>query len=241
MFQKDSLNQTKRFIPYLVILILLYSNVYYFLFHRNKEFKYYYNRLVFGLEDNIISDSGYLSLMHEYAWLNRKGNQDRAIVFVGDSITKNFIVNEYFDNKDLLNRGIPSDTTFGLLHRIESNINNLNVEKVFLLIGFNDIGFRDDKMIIDNFRKIFSLLKSEKVYVQSIFPVDSSFKGTNERITSLNKEIKSICESGRCDFLDLHKYFVDEKGGLRKELSMDGVHPNGDGYRLWAELIKDKI
>ena len=33
----------------------------------------------------------------------------------------------------------------------------------------------------------------------------------------------------------------DEKNGLPEKLSKDGVHPNGDGYKIMEKLVKEEI
>src|SRR5690554_1077084 len=45
-----------------------------------------------------------------------------GIVFVGDSITQDYNVYEYFKGIDIYNRGIGGDTTQGLLNRLDVSI-----------------------------------------------------------------------------------------------------------------------
>jgi lysophospholipase L1-like esterase len=42
-------------------------------------------------------------------------------------------------------------------------------------------------------------------------------------------------------YLDYHAAMVDARGGLRREFSEDGVHPNEAGYRVMAPLVQRAI
>ncbi|MBA4421065.1 MAG: platelet activating factor, partial [Anaerolinea sp.] len=45
-------------------------------------------------------------------------------------------------------------------------------------------------------------------------------------------------EEMNCAFVNLHPFFTDGKGALRKELTNDHLHLLGEGYRIWAEEIR---
>jgi len=57
----------------------------------------------------------YQDLSEEYFYLNKNYDNKKVIVFLGDSITKRFNSDEYFKGTLVLNRGIPFDTTYGVL------------------------------------------------------------------------------------------------------------------------------
>jgi lysophospholipase L1-like esterase len=42
-------------------------------------------------------------------------------------------------------------------------------------------------------------------------------------------------------YLDYHAAMVDARGGLKQELSGDGVHPNDAGYHVMAPLAEQAI
>ena len=42
-------------------------------------------------------------------------------------------------------------------------------------------------------------------------------------------------------YLDYHSAMADSRGGMRSELSPDGVHPNEAGYRVMAPLAEQAI
>ena len=63
------------------------------------------------------------------------------IVFVGDSITDFYPLDDYYADLNLAtyNRGIGGDTTGGLLDRMKVSLYDLAPSKIVLMIGINDI------------------------------------------------------------------------------------------------------
>ena len=47
-----------------------------------------------------------------------------------------------------------------------------------------------------------------------------------------------MCAAKGCEFLDLFPRFATDSGALKPDLTTDGVHLTGSGYKLWAELLR---
>lgn len=220
---------------------LLFFNFYYFFIRANIGPAYYLNKLFYPPKDDILEKSVYQDMSEEYSYLNKKLPDGKYTLFIGDSITKGFNLKEYFVNPYLVNRGIFFDTTYGLLHRIEDNANNLNTEKVFLMIGYNDLRYRTNEEIVKNIAEITKQIKTESIYVQSLLPTKASQKEINKRIIEINMHLRKFCDRNKYRYVDLYSRFVTEEGGINPKYSRDGVHPNFFGYRLWAEVISPYI
>ena len=161
------------------------------------------------------------------------------IVFLGDSITLGGMWSEFFPDKNILNRGIASDTSAGVFHRlyeVESHI----PEKIFLMIGCNDIA-RDIPLdeIIDNVEQIIIKMGQELpecvLFIQSILPSPLD----KQTVESLNAAYKKMAEQyENCVYIDLYPLFLNEDGNQNTFLfSSDYVHLNGEGYKKWIEII----
>jgi hypothetical protein len=61
------------------------------------------------------------------------------VVFLGDSITDFWRLNEYFQNRDFVNRGISGQTTGQMLGRMKADVLDLKPAAVLVLAGTNDI------------------------------------------------------------------------------------------------------
>ena len=80
---------------------------------------------------------GYEKRVNDFKFYNKEVKKE-GIVFVGDSLTENYNVYEYFKDYNVYNRGIGGDTTSGLLNRMKESIYDLEPKVVVLLIGIND-------------------------------------------------------------------------------------------------------
>lgn len=168
------------------------------------------------------------------------------IVFLGDSLTDMCNWNEMLNNADILNRGVSSDTTAGVFNRL-SEVTRLNPEKVFIMIGINDIGkgLSTDEIII-NYSGILSSIEKDApdttVYVESVLPINRDiFKtSTNEKqITDLNSALSKLCEDSGVKFINLYPLFTVNQNKLNPDYTQGGLHINGKGYLVWSEVIKE--
>jgi hypothetical protein len=172
------------------ILILSAFNIYYFFIRRNVGLDFYLSKFSGKNIDYIVETPAYIDLVEEYRNLNLSYKDRTFIVFVGDSITKRFNTDEFFKCENILNRGIYSDTTFGVLNRLDENINNLQIEKLFVMIGYNDLKDRNDTEILENIKLIVKKSRAKYKFIQSILPIDS-YKGRTKSET-LKRRLKTV-------------------------------------------------
>ena len=169
------------------------------------------------------------------------------VIFVGDSITQYGNFDEFFGGINILNRGIGSDTTEGVLHRTDE-ISIHQPSKIFIMIGINDLVYEELSLdwITDNVREIIEVLLIDNpnttIYLQSVLPTVSE-KVDSEKIIELNKQYKILAgEFERCEYIDVYSVFLKEEGRVDASLfSSDGVHINGKGYEEWIKCIEDLI
>lgn len=171
------------------------------------------------------------------------------IIFLGNSITDGSEWCELLGNPKVKNRGISGDTTEGVLFRL-NEVTSSKPAKVFLLIGINDLsrGISKDS-VFSNICKIADRIRKDspktKVYVQSILPVNDSFglfkNHTNktEEVIWVNAQLKAWCITENVGFVDLYSRFkMPDSEKMNPKYTNDGLHLLGDGYLLWAEIIK---
>jgi lysophospholipase L1-like esterase len=173
--------------------------------------------------------------------------QQEEIVFLGDSITDGCEWGELTGNPKCINRGISGDTSWGLMIRL-SEVTERKPAKLFLMIGTNDLA--RGKPVADVRDKIAEVLDSIRlrtpgtiVYLQSILPTIETLAPLyiNDRINSLNTELKTLAAAKGVAWIDLATSFKDGSGKLKTELTDDGLHLNGQGYVLWHSLIRKEL
>lgn len=178
---------------------------------------------------------------------------EKRVVFMGNSITDAWINNcpEYFSENNYIDRGISGQTTPQMLVRFRADVINLKPVAVTILAGTNDIagntGPSTLEMIADNIYSMAELARANgiKVILSSVLPAYAyPWKpGVEpaEKIAQLNQMIKAYADSHGIVYLDYYSAMVDERKGLKKEYSEDGVHPNKAGYQVMMGLCSKAI
>lgn len=170
------------------------------------------------------------------------------IIMLGNSITNGGNWSELLENNSVINRGISGDNTFGVLNRLDEIVSS-QPEKIFILIGINDISRETPvDVILNNYRRIVSKIQREspetRIYVQSLFPTNNEFdhfpraQNKDDEIRAVNIGIEKIAGEYGLTFIDLYPHFLDEEGKLSKEYTNDGLHLMGKGYLKWTEIIR---
>ena len=95
-------------------------------------------------------------------------NEKFTTMMLGDSITDEGLWDELLNNDTIQNRGISGDTTDGVLERL--NPMGKNIEKVFIMIGVNDImrGKSVDE-IYSNYLRIIQVFKEKDIKILCSF------------------------------------------------------------------------
>ncbi len=176
-----------------------------------------------------------------------------TILFVGDSITDGYELNKYYnyDNKLLINSGIGGYKTTNIIKRFRNLVEQYNSNKLFLMIGTNDIGSGVSKEeIVNNIKKIISMIKEKKpntkIYLETIYPVNNNKRKqdnmrNNKIISDINNELKEYCENSDIYFIDVYSHLVDESNMLKDEYTGDGLHLNNLGYEEVTKVLKPYI
>ena len=177
------------------------------------------------------------------------------VVFLGDSITDGWRLNEYFVGRDFVNRGISGQITGEMLGRMKADVLNLKPKAVLVLAGTNDIARGVDLKAIENNLEMMADLAvahNIKPLFASLLPVSDHHKAKDpayeqtkrrppERILELNGWIKQFCIRRKFTYVDYFAKVVDSNGFLNAELADDGLHPNAAGYRLMAPVVLEAL
>lgn len=202
-----------------------------------------FSQAIFNLPDSLFT-----TYWHQRATLFRSLPQTEGdIIFLGDSITDGGEWDELFGDSHCKNRGISGDITAGVLKRLDEIVKR-KPKKIFLLIGINDLSRNiSQDSVLKNIFLIADAVKlyspATKLYVQSILPVNDSFRKFNghvdkgDNVRWVNEQLKANEGTYRYTFVNLHKYFANDSGKLYKKYTNDGLHLTGEAYQLWKRLV----
>lgn len=186
-----------------------------------------------------------------FRYLNRYVKKGQ-ILFTGSSLMEQFPIYEFLQDFELpfkiYNRGIGGYTTTDLLNHMEECIFELEPGAVFLNIGSNDLNeeeldmegflFRYEKIL----EQIQIRLPATKIFLIGYYPVNPEVSEknpwihavlkyrTNQRIIEVNRQIEKLAEKFHAGYFEGNEELMDEKGNLKAEYTIEGMHMFANGY-----------
>jgi lysophospholipase L1-like esterase len=160
---------------------------------------------------------------------------ENRVVFLGDSITAGWNLEQSFPNEPYINRGIGGETSPQILERFRRDVIDLHPRIVVILAGTNDIAGNTGPMTLEqteeNLASMADLATANGIDVVlcSVLPaIDFPWDPGQEpapKIAAVNAWIKAYAARKGYEYVDYHSAMKDARGGLPPTLSRDGVHP----------------
>ena len=174
------------------------------------------------------------------------------VVFMGDSITEFWAKQPDFKrNSARVGRGISGQSSPQILLRFRADVINLKPRVVHIMAGTNDIaeatGRETDEEIEGYISNMVELaqLHGIQVVLASIPPAADFFWHTGlnpaPRIRALNNWLKAYALEQKLTYVDYWSVLSAPDGGMKRDFSDDGVHPNVNGYRAMEPLAEAAI
>jgi lysophospholipase L1-like esterase len=178
---------------------------------------------------------------------------EQRVIFFGASVAEYWGTRgaPFFPGKPYINRGIGGQTSAQMVVRFRQDVINLHPAVVVVLEGTNDVaqntGPMTPEMSEDNWRSMADLAKANgiRMIFTSITP-SSDFpwhRGLHpaEKIRALNAWLKEYCTSHSLVYVDFFPVLANAEGGMKADLTVDGVHPNKQGYVLMVPVVQTGI
>ena len=199
-------------------------------------------------------DANWVKRHEGFVEIAKKGSVD--VLFLGDSITDGWRGQEawkkHFEPLKAANFGIGGDRTQHVLWRITNGeLDGISPKAAVLMIGTNNSNGNDNtaEEIAEGITAIVKTLREKQphmnVLLLAVFPraekrenVDKvPAGGLRTKIDDVNKIIAKLDDGKMVRYLDIGPKFLDEDGGLSKEIMPDFLHLSRKGYEIWAEAI----
>ena len=188
-----------------------------------------------------------------------KGEGD--VIFLGDSITEGWEGNKKtwdasFGAFKPVNLGIGGDQTGHVLWRITEGkeIEPLKPKLAVIMIGTNNTGGHSAEQIAGGVKAIVDELQKQKpdmkILVLGVFPRAGGIakedtvapkEKLNPKIKQINDIIAKYADDKKVFYKDIGDKFLNSEGGLDRKIMPDLLHLSEEGYKIWADAIKDDI
>jgi acyl-CoA thioesterase-1 len=177
---------------------------------------------------------------------------ERQVVFMGDSITEAW---QYGDatifRNGWIDRGISGQTTSQMLLRFPGDVLALHPRVVHIMAGTNDIAGNTGPVSLDtiegNIAAMVVLAKAAGIHVVlAATPPSNKFTWQPDlkpapQIAELNRRLKALATREKVTFVDYGPALATPDGGMKPEFSLDGVHPNAEGYAAIAPMTNKAV
>ena len=194
-------------------------------------------------------------IQQNYRELNQNPLKEPDILFIGDSIVEYYPLQELLlTDKYMVNRGIRGYKTDLLREHLDAHVFGQAVDKVFLLIGTNDIGKEMSlSETIDNMsiilQEMVRLLPLVQIKLVSVLPVNEgeTYKGTvyirtNQKIQTLNQAYHELAQGMmNVEFINVFESLLGEDGQLKPAYTTDGLHLTIEGYRVLGKALQNEL
>lgn len=195
---------------------------------------------------------------YDWAWLCRYAEADKQVaqaprvVFIGDSITENWVaLAPSLFVSGAVGRGISGQTSPQALVRFYQDVVRLRPRVVHIMIGTNDIagntGPNSPEMYANHVAAMVDLARANGIAVVlgSILPA-AKFPWRPQlsparQVVALNAWLRDFARARGAVYADYHSALVNAEGGMNPDLAPDGIHPNARGYAVMEPIAKAAI
>ena len=181
------------------------------------------------------------------------GGRAPTVVFLGDSITEGWarMDPQFFTANSAAGRGISGQVSGQTLLRFQQDVVALHPKVVHIMIGTNDVagnaGPTTYADIERNLTAMVQLARANKIrVVLATVPPAADFPWRRgmapaQKIIALNRWIRDYAKRENLILADYHAALADPAGGFRASWTVDGVHPNADGYKVMDPIAQGAV
>jgi lysophospholipase L1-like esterase len=165
------------------------------------------------------------------------------IIMFGDSHTANASWPSLLRGQDVLGMGFSGFTSDQLKNMMMITVLPFKPKYCFIQGGGNDIKSRcyDKRVLISNIQEMIDTLKKHDIHpvIQSLF-YRCKAPEYNAQVDSINLRLLMLSKNENLDFLNVNNNLIDDEG-MKREFTIEGIHLNEDGYRVWAKLVNEYL
>jgi len=179
---------------------------------------------------------------------------EAEIIFIGDSITHGWdttgkgthVWEKVYAPFNAINMGFGGDRIQHVLWRFENGaLDGISPKVAVVMIGTNNWRGNTHEEIAEGVgvicAQIRERLPESKILLLAIFPRVTVDPWAGANVVMANSLIEKLDDKKWIHYLDIGASFRDERGRMIFDIMPDGLHPNEEGYEIWAEAIRPKL
>lgn len=186
-------------------------------------------------DDAAISGDSITYIM--FQWENKHDLLGDPLFLVRGGISINGLVRKY---KLLYYQGVEST--------LENAVAQAGVNKVFIMLGQNDLSYMSIEDTMANWAILVERLREKspdlEIYIESCIPEwrdNGEDNSKNEKIAECNRQLEAFCAENDIHFWNIWPYAVDHEDKMPTiYMSPDGsnIHMNEDGCYSWMQALR---
>ena len=187
---------------------------------------------------------------NDFKILNQHARTEK-IVFLGDSLTDFFPVNDFFPDVEIYNRGIAGDNTSDVMRRLDG-ITELKPQNFFIdrnqrFSPTQNSARRNGGTDNENCG---SFVRHSEYLYHFWYPLNKTFlrftwvfrnKANNAIIRKVNRLLEEKANALGYPFINVYDELIDENDNLKREYTLDGIHLSTKGYEQVVRKLKPYI
>lgn len=129
--------------------------------------------------------------------------------------------------------------------RIENIIAKSGVNRVYIMLGQNDISSKARTIVMDNWEILLERVREQspdvEIVIQSCIPEyapDHSLDEKNDRLEQYNETLRQFAAENDCKFIDLGYYVRDHYDRMPEIYSQGSYHMNEAGCVNWMKILR---
>lgn len=177
-----------------------------------------------------------------------------VVAVAGNSIADFWIDfdSTFFARDGYVDFAVSGETSRQVLRRFPNSVLKCNPDVVVIVsANSNDVAANEgpvtDEQMLDNVRKMIRLTSEAGAIpvVTSNLPSNYFFWRPEMRpaadIIRINGKLRAMVDSLGVAYVDLHTPLATRDGAFAEEYTLDGTHPNANGYVVMGPLIKSAV
>ncbi len=174
-------------------------------------------------------------------------------VFVGDSRTEGlYVYNVLRTSTILATRGLMASSVLteefieiapNIKITVLDYLKTHSFKKIYIMFGINEVGCEMDTFVRsykEFIREIRIVQPDIEIYAESIIPMVEDRTNeiyNNEVIAQFDAALRELCVEENVKYVNVAAAVIDENGGLRDDLSRDGIHLNVPGMTAMVNYL----